>query len=154
MHGNTALLLASDSHKLLYNVKLITPVHLSLTNLLTVNLKANDPCVMQIYRGRGVKLHFRSSQRNAPVTLHPEKLQRYPLNADLRKTKSRCGHRKYDDKNIVACRAVAMQCSRDRYTRAISGQRLGKHLPVSTNRHAITDVLLETGCFYVVHAEE
>jgi hypothetical protein len=34
------------------------------------------------------------------------------------------------------------------YTRAVSGQRLGKHVPAATNRRATT------GCFYVVRAEE
>jgi hypothetical protein len=41
-----------------------------------------------------------------------------------------------------------------KYTRAVSGQRLGKHVPATTNRRATMEVLLETECFYVVRAEE
>jgi hypothetical protein len=42
------------------------------------------------------------------------------------------------------------------YTRAISEQRLGKHVPRATCRRAKIEVLLETGCFYeyVVRAEK
>jgi hypothetical protein len=57
--------------------------------------------------------------------------------------------------NIVACRAVAIQRPRDGgYTRAVPGQRLGKHVPAAINRRATIEVLLETGCFYVVPAEK
>jgi hypothetical protein len=38
--------------------------------------------------------------------------------------------------------------------RAVSRQRLAKHVPAATNQRATIDILLETGCFYVVHAEE
>jgi hypothetical protein len=31
-----------------------------------------------------------------------------------------------------------------KYTRAVSMQRLGKHVPVATDTHAIIEVLLET----------
>jgi hypothetical protein len=51
--------------------------------------------------------------------------------------------------NIVACKAATMRRPRD-----VSRQRLGKHIPVATNRRATMEVLLETGCFYVVRAEE
>jgi hypothetical protein len=40
------------------------------------------------------------------------------------------------------------------YTRDVSRQRLGKHVPAATNRRATIEVLLETGCFYVVRAEK
>jgi hypothetical protein len=40
------------------------------------------------------------------------------------------------------------------YTRGVSRQRLGNHVPAATNRHATNEVLLETACFYVVRAEE
>jgi hypothetical protein len=40
------------------------------------------------------------------------------------------------------------------YTRAVSGQRLSKHVPAATNRRATTEVLLETGCVCVVRAKE
>jgi hypothetical protein len=33
----------------------------------------------------------------------------------------------------------------DGFTRAVSGQRLGKHVSAGTNRRATIDVLLETG---------
>jgi hypothetical protein len=36
------------------------------------------------------------------------------------------------------------------YTRAISGKRLGKHVPAAMNQRATIEVLLETGRFYVV----
>jgi hypothetical protein len=35
----------------------------------------------------------------------------------------------------------------------LSGQRLGKHVYAETNTHAAIELLLETGCFYVVRAE-
>jgi hypothetical protein len=35
----------------------------------------------------------------------------------------------------------------------ISGQQFGKHIPVATNTHATTELLLETGVFYVARAE-
>jgi hypothetical protein len=35
----------------------------------------------------------------------------------------------------------------------VSKQWLGKHVPTETNTHATIEVLLETGCFYVVRAE-
>jgi hypothetical protein len=42
----------------------------------------------------------------------------------------------------------------DGYTRVVYGQRLGKHVPAATGRRAAIEVLLETGCFYVVRAEK
>jgi hypothetical protein len=39
-------------------------------------------------------------------------------------------------------------------TRAVSGQWLGKHVPVATDTNATIEVLLETGCLYMVRAEE
>jgi hypothetical protein len=39
------------------------------------------------------------------------------------------------------------------YTMAASGQRLFKHVPAATNQLATIEVLLEMGCFYMVHAE-
>jgi hypothetical protein len=39
------------------------------------------------------------------------------------------------------------------YTRAVSRQRLGKHVPMAMNTHAMIEVLLETVCFCVVRAE-
>jgi hypothetical protein len=39
------------------------------------------------------------------------------------------------------------------YTKAVSGQRLGKYLPAAKNGRATIEVLLETGRFYVVRAE-
>jgi hypothetical protein len=56
---------------------------------------------------------------------------------------------------IVACRAVTVRRPRvGQYTRDVSRQRLGKHVPAATNRCETIEVLLETGCFYVVRAEE
>jgi hypothetical protein len=43
--------------------------------------------------------------------------------------------------------------SDDSVTATVSGQRLGKHVPAATNTHATVELLLETGCFYVVLAE-
>jgi hypothetical protein len=40
------------------------------------------------------------------------------------------------------------------YTKAVSGQRLSKHVPAVTNRRTTIEVLLETGRFYVIRAEE
>jgi hypothetical protein len=40
------------------------------------------------------------------------------------------------------------------YTRAVSRQRQVKHIPAVINRGATTEVMLETGCFYAVRAEE
>jgi hypothetical protein len=37
---------------------------------------------------------------------------------------------------------------------AIIPKRLGEHVPAATNQHATIDVLLGTGRFYVVRAEE
>jgi hypothetical protein len=34
------------------------------------------------------------------------------------------------------------------YSRAVSRQRFGRHVPAETNTHATLEVLLETGCFY------
>jgi hypothetical protein len=45
-------------------------------------------------------------------------------------------------------------CEIGEYTSDASRQRLVKHVPVATNRRATIEVLLETGCFYVVRAEE
>jgi hypothetical protein len=42
----------------------------------------------------------------------------------------------------------------DGYTRAVYGQRLSKHGPEATDTNVTIVVLLETGCFYVVLAEE
>jgi hypothetical protein len=36
------------------------------------------------------------------------------------------------------------------YTRAVSGQRLGKHVPAATDTNATMEML----CFYVVHDEK
>jgi hypothetical protein len=40
------------------------------------------------------------------------------------------------------------------YTRDVSRQRLGKHVPAAKNRDATIETLLGRECFYVVHAEE
>jgi hypothetical protein len=40
-----------------------------------------------------------------------------------------------------------------RYTRAVSGQWLSKHVPPAMNRHTTVEALLQTGCFCVVRAE-
>jgi hypothetical protein len=56
-----------------------------------------------------------------------------------------CSDRQVRQDNIVACTGV--------YTRTVSGRRLGKHVPAATNRRATIELLLETGCFYVVRAE-
>jgi hypothetical protein len=40
------------------------------------------------------------------------------------------------------------------YTRDVSWHRLCKHLPEATNRRATIEMLLETGCFCVVRAQE
>jgi hypothetical protein len=40
------------------------------------------------------------------------------------------------------------------YTRDVSRQRLGKHIPTAMNWHATTGVLLKMGYFYVVCAKE
>jgi hypothetical protein len=45
-------------------------------------------------------------------------------------------------------------CEIGGYARADSGHRLGKHIPAATNRRATIKVLLVTGCFYLVRAEE
>jgi hypothetical protein len=39
------------------------------------------------------------------------------------------------------------------HTTDVSRQRLGKHILAATNRRATKEVLLETGCSYVVRAE-
>jgi hypothetical protein len=39
-------------------------------------------------------------------------------------------------------------------TRAVYGQWLGKNVPAAKNRRERIEVLLETGCFWVVQAEE
>jgi hypothetical protein len=41
-----------------------------------------------------------------------------------------------------------------KYTRPVSRQRIVKHVPTATNRHAKIELLLETRCFYVVGADE
>jgi hypothetical protein len=38
-------------------------------------------------------------------------------------------------------------CEIGRYTTTVSEQRLGKHVPVTTNTHATVDLQLETVCF-------
>jgi hypothetical protein len=43
--------------------------------------------------------------------------------------------------------------SGDSVTATFSGQRLGKHVLAATNTHATIELLLETGCFYVVCVE-
>jgi hypothetical protein len=40
------------------------------------------------------------------------------------------------------------------YTEDFTRQRLAKHVPPTTNRPSTIEVLLETGCFYVVRADE
>jgi hypothetical protein len=45
-------------------------------------------------------------------------------------------------------------CEIGEYTRDVSRQRFCKHFPAATNRRTTIEVLLETGCFYVVRAEE
>jgi hypothetical protein len=40
------------------------------------------------------------------------------------------------------------------YTKAVSGQRLGEHVPAVPNQRTTMEVLLETGRFYVVRTEE
>jgi hypothetical protein len=40
------------------------------------------------------------------------------------------------------------------YISAVSGQRLGKHVPTATNRHATMEELLETEYFCPGRAEE
>jgi hypothetical protein len=42
----------------------------------------------------------------------------------------------------------------DEYPRDVSKQRLSRHVPAATNRRPKIQVLLETGYFYVVRAEE
>jgi hypothetical protein len=37
---------------------------------------------------------------------------------------------------------------------AASRERLGKHIHAATVTHTTIEVLLETGCFYIVRAEE
>jgi hypothetical protein len=39
------------------------------------------------------------------------------------------------------------------YTMTVSGQQLGKHVPMAMNMHATIELLLEKGCFHVVCAE-
>jgi hypothetical protein len=41
------------------------------------------------------------------------------------------------------------------YNKAVSGQRISKHVPAATNRRATirVEILLETGCFFVVRVE-
>jgi hypothetical protein len=49
----------------------------------------------------------------------------------------------------------AMQRPRDgRIYGSVSGQLLGKQVAAATNLRVTTEVPLETGCFYVVRAEE
>jgi hypothetical protein len=43
--------------------------------------------------------------------------------------------------------------SHDSVTTTVSGQWLGKHVTAATNTRATIELLLETGCFYVVRAE-
>jgi hypothetical protein len=43
---------------------------------------------------------------------------------------------------------LCVDCEVGEYTRDLSRQQLGKHVP------AAIEILLEAGCFYVVHAEE
>jgi hypothetical protein len=54
--------------------------------------------------------------------------------------------------NIVACRAVTKRRPQDMriYNRCF----LGKHITTETDGRATIQVLLETGCFYVVRTEE
>jgi hypothetical protein len=59
-------------------------------------------------------------------------------------------HLKFEPVESLLCNDREM----GEYTRAVSGQRLGKHIPAATNRRATIETLLETGCFYVVRAEE
>jgi hypothetical protein len=40
------------------------------------------------------------------------------------------------------------------YTKAVSGQRLGKDAPAERNRRATIEILVGTECFYVLRAEE
>jgi hypothetical protein len=60
--------------------------------------------------------------------------------------------------NINILYRVEQLLSNDRelgeYTRDISRQRLGKDVPTANNRRATIEILFETGCFYVVRAEE
>jgi hypothetical protein len=54
-------------------------------------------------------------------------------------------------------RVEPLQCDdrmTDKYMRSIFRQLLCKHVPAATNRRATIEVLLETGCFYVVRAED
>jgi hypothetical protein len=50
------------------------------------------------------------------------------------------------DLSIAACREPLLCNDREvsKYTRAVSGQWLGKHVPATTDTHAITEVLLNT----------
>jgi hypothetical protein len=57
--------------------------------------------------------------------------------------------------HIVACRALLCDdCEICEYTGDVPRQRLGTHVTAGTNRRATIEVLLETGCYYVVRAEE
>jgi hypothetical protein len=40
------------------------------------------------------------------------------------------------------------------YTRAVSGQQLGKQFSAANNRRAIIEALLEKECFHMFRAEE
>jgi hypothetical protein len=53
-------LLAPDSYKLLYNVKLNRAGTLKSNKFVYSKIKGKLSYAMQIYKGRGVKLHFRS----------------------------------------------------------------------------------------------
>jgi hypothetical protein len=58
---------------------------------------------------------------------------------------------------IIMLRVEPLLCD-DReigeYTRDVSMQRLSKHVPAATNLRAAMQVLMDTGCFYMVRAEE
>jgi hypothetical protein len=49
--------------------------------------------------------------------------------------------------------SIVPMLSGDSLTVTSSGQRLVKHIPAAMNMYAITELLLQMGCFYVVCAE-
>jgi hypothetical protein len=58
---------------------------------------------------------------------------------------------------IILWRVETLVCNKREtggYTRAVSEQRLCKHVLAATNRRTTIEVLLETGCFFVVRAED
>jgi hypothetical protein len=60
--------------------------------------------------------------------------------------------RRRTNKRIVACWAVATQRPRDRYTRAVSSQRLGQHVPAAIYTNA-TMIQERNGVYCVVRVK-